>query len=160
MFSQNVRYNQKDQECQSLRTRLAQAQIEMPPPGGSVPVNAKMTVPSPSLGADGGESATSVLKFNGYGEFSGLMIHSPHSLMYEEELYPTALHLFEARRFLYHRPDLADRIRECERIENVTVISAELVDFVRRDWGNVGLRIVSNQFSLYRIPRVCWANLC
>ena len=40
-----------------------------------------------------------VLKFNGYGDFSGLMYHSPHSVVYEEELYPTALHLFEARKF-------------------------------------------------------------
>jgi hypothetical protein len=86
-----------------------------------------------------------VLKFNGYGEFSGFLYHSPHSVVYEEELYPTALHLFEARKFLDHRPDLADRIRQCERIEDVTAVSAELADFTRRDWGNVALSTVSNQ---------------
>jgi len=38
-------------------------------------------------------------------------------------LYPTGLHLFEARKFLDHRPDLARRIRECSRVEEVTAIS-------------------------------------
>ncbi|KAF8464206.1 hypothetical protein DFH94DRAFT_658875 [Russula ochroleuca] len=79
----------------------------------------------------------SVIKVNGYGEFSGLLHSSPHEVLYEGELYPTALHLFEARKFLFHRPDLADRIRQCKRVEEVISISAEVADFVRRDWGNV-----------------------
>ena len=131
---------------------LAQAQMGMPPPG-SVLVNAAMTMPSPSLGAGGGGSMAPVLKFNGYGEFSGLLYHSPHSVVYEEELYPTALHLFEARKFLDHRPDLAERIRLCERVEDVTAISAELAEFTRRDWGNVALSTVCNQpFSFSIAP--------
>ena len=126
MFSQTVQYNQKVQEYNSLRIEFAQAQMVMPPPGigGSVPP---------------------ALKFNGYGEFAGLLYHSPHSVVYEEELYPTALHLFEARKFLDHRPDLADRVRQCERVEDVTAISAELAEFTRRDWGNVALSTVSSQ---------------
>jgi len=64
--------------------------------------------------------------------------------MYQEELYPTALHLFEACKFLDHRPDLADRVRQCECVEDVTVISAGLRVFTRLDWGNVALFIVSN----------------
>jgi hypothetical protein len=85
----------------------------------------------------------SVIKVNGYGEFSGLLHSSPHEVLYEGELYPTALHLFEARKFLFHRPDLADRIRQCKRVEEVISISAEVADFVRRDWGNVILSTVS-----------------
>jgi len=129
-------------------------------------VNAAM-MPSPSLGA-GGRAMAPVLKFNGYGESSGLLYHSPHSVVYEEELYPTALHLFknfEARKFLDHRPDLADRIRQCARVEDVTAISAEVADFTRRDWGNVALSTVSKRlfFSFstpYFASRVWWANLC
>jgi hypothetical protein len=137
---------------------LAHAQMAMPPPG-SVLVNAAMTMPSPSLGNGG--SMAPVLKFNGYGEYSGLLYHSPHSVVYEEELYPTALHLFEARKFLDHRPDLADRIRQCDRVEDVTAISAELAEFTRRDWGNVALSTVSKSTFRFSIaPRVCWANLC
>ncbi len=64
--------------------------------------------------------------------------------MYQEELYPTALHLFEACKFLDHRPDLADRVRQCECVEDVTVISAGLRVFTRLDWGTVALFIVSN----------------
>ncbi|KAH9959192.1 hypothetical protein BC827DRAFT_1135065 [Russula dissimulans] len=102
-------------------------------------------MPSPSLGAGAVPQAQPpVLKFNGYGEYKGLLYHSPQSVLYQDELYPTALHLFEARKFLDHRPDLADRIRQCERVEEVTVISAELADFTRRDWGDVALRTMDD----------------
>ncbi|KAI0284862.1 DUF1768-domain-containing protein, partial [Russula brevipes] len=69
----------------------------------------------------------------------GLLYHSPHTVLYQEELYPTALHLFEARKFLDHRPDLAESIRQCERVDQVTAISAELAEYTRRDWGTVAL---------------------
>jgi predicted NAD-dependent protein-ADP-ribosyltransferase YbiA (DUF1768 family) len=119
-----------------------------------------MTMPSPSLGAGGGGMAP-VLKFNGYGEFSGLLYHSPHSVVSDEELYPTALHLFEARKFLDHRPDLADRIRQCGRVEEVTAISAELADFTRRDWGNVALSTVRNRPFFFSLShRACVESTC
>ena len=85
-----------------------------------------------------------VIKFNGYGDLSGLLYYSPHTVVYEDELYPTALHLFEARKFLPHRPDLADRIRQCENVEQVASISAELAEFIRRDWSIVAFSTVSN----------------
>ena len=95
----------------------------------------------------------SVIKFNGYGELVGLMYYSPHSVLYENELYPTALHLFEARKFLPYRPDLVDRIRQCDRIKDVTSISAELGNFIRPDWGNVVFNMVSKTF-LYLAPHL------
>ena len=151
-------------------------EIYIPPDGRPSPTSGHVPVPSPisngegastpipSLGAGGGGSMAPVLKFNGYGEFSGLLYHSPHSVVYEEELYPTALHLFEARKFLDHRPDLADRVRQCERVEDVTAISAQLADFTRRDWGNVALSTVSNQllqsFFVYRTAGVLGPTSC
>ena len=106
-----------------------------------------------------------IFEIDVYGEFSGLLYYSPHSVVYEEELYPTALHLFknfEARKFLDHRPDLADRIRQCERVEDVTAISTEVAEFTRRDWGNMALSTVSRRlFSTpYFASRVWGANLC
>ena len=111
-----------------------------------------MPMPSPSIGAGGGGGMAPVLKFDAYGEFSGLLYNSPHSVVYEEDLYPTAFHLFEARKFLDHRPDLADRIRRCERVEDVIAIGVEQADFTRRDWGNVALSMVGNQTIA---PRAC-----
>ena len=109
------------------------------PSSGHVPMPTPMPMPMPWLGGGGGP----VIKFNGYGEFAGLLYHSPHSVVFEDDLYPTALHLFEARKFLDHRPDLADRIRQCERVEDVTAVTAELAEFTRRDWGNIALSTVS-----------------
>ena len=122
----------------------ARTSMAIPPPG-NILVNQAMM--SPSLGGGGGGGMAPVLKFNGYGEYAGLLYHSPHSVVYEDDLYPTALHLFEARKFLDHRPDLAEQIRRCERVEEVTAISAQLAEFTRRDWGNVALRTVSNCIS-------------
>jgi ribA/ribD-fused uncharacterized protein len=124
---------------------VAQTPMAISPPD-SVLVDAKMTMPS--LGAGGAEDMAPVLKFNSFGDFAGLLYHSPHSVVYEEELYPTALHLFEARKFLYHRPDLADRIRQCERVEEVTALSEELGEFVQRDWSNVALRTMDDVLYL------------
>ena len=104
----------------------AQIPLSIPPPPGSM---------------------APVLKFNGYGEFSGLLYHSPHSVVYEDDLYPTALHLYEARKFLDHRPDLAEQIRQCENVEEITAMSAQLAEFTRRDWGNIALVTVSDRIS-------------
>jgi len=118
------------------------------------PTQIPMAMPSPSLDPAG--PVRQILKFNGYSEFSGLLCHSPHSLLYKEELYPTALHLFEAHKFLDHRPDLADHIKECERVEDVTSISAELAEFTRRDWSRVGRPTVSEPFfHVSCVSRVC-----
>src|SRR6266581_5248349 len=103
------------------------------------------TMPLLSLGP--AAPVLQILKFNGYGEFAGLLYHLPHTVLYRDKRYPVVLHLFEARKFLDHRPDLADRIRECKCIEVVTSISAELTEFTRpRDWSNVALNIVSKPF--------------
>jgi hypothetical protein len=128
-------------------TPMGAAATAVPPPG-SVQVMSVMAMPSPSLG-QGAAMGQQIIKFNGYGEFSGLLYHSPHSVVYQDELYPTALHLFEARKFLDHRPDLADRIRQTDQVEQVTAISAELAEFTRRDWGNVALATVSDPFFFF-----------
>ena len=95
-----------------------------------------------------------VIEVNGYGEFSGLLHYSLHSVLYEGKLYPTALHLFEARKFLPQRPDLAKRIRQCERVDQVASISAELANFVRKDWGNIMLSMVGSNVFPYSTPRL------
>jgi hypothetical protein len=50
------------------------------------------TMPMPSL--DPEEPVPQIHKFNGYGgQLSGLLYHSPHTVLYEDELYPRALAL-------------------------------------------------------------------
>lgn len=130
----------------------------MPVPIGASPAVGPMSMPTAGVGmqmqmgmgmpSPGGPGVVPPVRFNGYGEYSGLLYHSPHRVMYEEELYPTALHLFEALKFLEHRPDLADQIRLCERVEDVTAISASFAEHTRRDWGNVALATVRLFFSL------------
>jgi hypothetical protein len=95
----------------------------------------------------------SVIKLDGYGDFPGLLHYSPHSVLYEDKQYPTALHLFEACKFLPDWPDLADRVRQCQHIDQVTSTSAGLANFIRPDWGNVMLSTVSKYIPCL-VPRL------
>ena len=120
--------------------------MQMPTPKGGVmlPAATTMAMPSPWLGVS---AVPQALKFNEDREYTGLLFHSPHSILYQDMVYPTAMHLFEAHKFLDHRPDLAERIRRCEHVEGVTETIAELEDFARRDWDwdweNIALNTVS-----------------
>lgn len=101
-----------------------------------------MGTPSPGGAGVGAGAVVPTVRINGYGEYSGLLYHSPHGVMYEDDLYPTALHLYEALKYLKHRPDLADRIRLCEHVEEVVANSALFADHTRRDWLDVALATV------------------
>jgi len=98
---------------------------------GSVMPNA-MVPPSPSFGALT-DAVPQIVEFDGHGPYARLVYHSPHSVLHEGELYPTGLHLFEARKFLDRRPGVARRIRQCSRVEEVTAISGELRALRRPD---------------------------
>ncbi|KAH9986152.1 hypothetical protein BJV77DRAFT_1071120 [Russula vinacea] len=67
------------------------------PPLGSILIN--MAKSSPPFRGAGDEGMAPVLKFNQYGDFAGLLYHSPHSVVYEEAL-----------------PDLAEQVRRCEHV--------------------------------------------
>ena len=113
-----------------------------------------MSVPSSAI-RSGGPALTPlvmplVIESNGNGEFSGLLYYSLHGVLYEDKKYPTALHLFEARKFLPHWPSLADRVRQCERVEQVPSVSAELVNCIRLDWGDIMLSVVSRNSHILR----------
>lgn len=112
-----------------------------------------MTIPRPlPQGWGGGAGMLPTFMFSGYEKSWGLLCRSPHSVMFENKLYPTAFHLWEARKFLDHRPDLADRIRQCEDIDEVLDICLELAEFMRPDWNDIESSTVKIIFTL----RICW----
>jgi len=135
-----------------LPGNFVQSPMALPPPMPNA-----MAPPSPSFGVLAG-ALPQILEFDAHGPYAGLLYHSPHTVLHEGELYPTALHLFEARKFLDHRPDLAERIRQCERVEEVTAISAELADFTRRDWASIIAKLffkfVLFDISLYLVQHM------
>ena len=121
------------------------------PSASSVPVPPSLLTRMTGGGSRGSPpqsplAVPSVIEVNGCGEFSGLLHDSLHSLVYEDKIYPTALHLFEAHKYIPHQRNIAERVRQCESVEQLTSISAELADFVRQDWGSVMLSIVSKAF--------------
>lgn len=62
-------------------------------------------------------------------------------MVYNNLVYPTALHLYEAHKFLDHKPEVAEQIRGSE-LRWVLAVSGQYANFMRRDWGNIGLRTV------------------
>ncbi|KAA1479174.1 DUF1768-domain-containing protein, partial [Dentipellis sp. KUC8613] len=115
--------------------------MPMPSPGRGP----GMPMPSPSMmpmPVTPGSGSGPPVRFSGYGQYAGFLHHSPHNILYDDELYPTALHLFEALKFLDHRPDIAERIRECQRAEEVYAISSSMAEYTRPDWHSVAISMM------------------
>jgi hypothetical protein len=70
------------------------------------------------------------------------MNHSAHRVLYQNQIYPSATHLHEAMKYLDHRPDIAERIRQCPNPADVYPLSAEYQKHQRPDWSQVYLQLV------------------
>jgi hypothetical protein len=130
------------------RPSITVVPVVVPQPQAMAPPTA-MPVPEPAPPLTPGGNPPSV-KFDHKGPLSGFMNHSPHRVMYQNETYPSALHLYEALKFIGHRPDLAEKIRKCGRVHDVYPLSASLQDHVRPDWGQVYLKMVRYSRSFTR----------
>lgn len=84
----------------------------------------------------------STVRFNQQGTYAGFMNHSAHRVLYKNQTYPSATHLHEAMKYLEHRPDLAENIRNCRDVKEVYPLSARYQQFQRPDWGRVFLQLV------------------
>ncbi|GJJ06910.1 hypothetical protein Clacol_001106 [Clathrus columnatus] len=62
---------------------------------------------------------------------------SPHEVTFKKRAYPTAAHLFEAHKFLKHKPELAERLRmvtESPYEMGKLAYSFQMEGMVREDW--------------------------
>ncbi|KAI0047872.1 DUF1768-domain-containing protein, partial [Auriscalpium vulgare] len=71
-----------------------------------------------------------------YFEFTNF---SDHHIIYENHHYPTAEHLFQAMKFLDHKPDLAEHIRRLPTARAARTEAARLRKHQRRDWFDVNV---------------------
>ena len=130
---------------------IPQAQSQPnPPPTTSVPAFNSVPAP-PAPPPPPSPSTIPPVKFDERGPLAGFMNHSPHRVMYQHKTYPTAHHLYEALKFINHRPDIAEQIRTCAHVHDVYPLSVTFHEFQRPDWGEVFLKTV-RQFFL-RISR-------
>ncbi|KAL4256763.1 NADAR domain-containing protein [Pleurotus pulmonarius] len=106
--------------------------------------------PAPSNAAPGShipmvDQSLPPIRFTQNDDLAGFLNHSPHRVLHQQKIYPSATHLFEAMKYLeggpgqQPRPDLAERIRLCQNIADVYPLSAEFQSkgWVRSDWGSV-----------------------
>ncbi|KAI0028427.1 hypothetical protein K488DRAFT_58656 [Vararia minispora EC-137] len=69
------------------------------------------------------------------------MPQSPHAILYGDGYYPTALHLFEALKFLPHRPDIAEMIRQAPS-NALARLSKRHARAMRADWDYVAVQMM------------------
>ncbi|KDR84174.1 hypothetical protein GALMADRAFT_236867 [Galerina marginata CBS 339.88] len=67
-------------------------------------------------------------------EYNSFLNHSPHRVLFRNQIYPTAMHLYEALKFIDHRPDIAEAIRNCNDVSDVYPLAAKYQDLQRTDW--------------------------
>jgi hypothetical protein len=101
------------------------------------PSSTTPTTPVPPI-----PSSPPAIRFDQTGKYAMFMNHSPHRIVWNNNTYPTALHLHEALKFMESRPDVSEKIRACERPEDVYPLSAAFQQFQRPDWGTVFLGFV------------------
>lgn len=66
--------------------------------------------------------------------------HSP--IQYDNEIYRTAEHLFQAHKFFKTNHEVAREIRNCGRPREALELAGRNKHFVRQDWSDVNVRIV------------------
>ncbi|KZT06498.1 DUF1768-domain-containing protein [Laetiporus sulphureus 93-53] len=103
--------------------------ISVPTPGPSSSAH-RVRTPAP---------LHATIKIHRGNDFASLLHDSPHPVHYEHKSYPTALHLFEAMKFMGHKPDIAERIRACPTVEEARAVSESASSEVRPDWERVVL---------------------
>ena len=81
------------------------------------------------------------IHFDQKGPLSTFLTHSPHRVLYESKIYPTALHLHEALKFIDRRPDIAEMIRNLP-VAEVYPQAAKFQAYVRPDWNSKFIEFV------------------
>ncbi|KAG8896675.1 hypothetical protein FRB99_008762 [Tulasnella sp. 403] len=76
--------------------------------------------------------------------YYGFTNYSPHEILYQKKRYPTAEHLYQALKFMDHRPLLAEHIRTASPEPQVAFKEAgRFSPEVRKDWFSVNIDIMA-----------------
>ncbi|KAK7676141.1 hypothetical protein QCA50_020891 [Cerrena zonata] len=111
----------------------------MPVPRGATPGPGGVRMPTPV------PAPPHILNIEDGGPLSGLLHYSPHPVNFNRKVYPTAYHLWEAFKFMDHRPDIAERIRTTgsgpDGLQAARRLADEMRDAMRLDWGQVAMSL-------------------
>lgn len=73
---------------------------------------------------------------------------SPHPIVVDGIRYPTAEHLFQAQKFIDHRPDIANKIRKTSNPVDAVHIARMYAKEVRSDWIKGGVNVATMRMVL------------
>lgn len=74
--------------------------------------------------------------------FSAFLNHSSHRILYRNVTYPSALHLYEAMKFIDYQPHIAEVIRNVPVVHDVYPTAVKFQHLQRPDWGRIYLNKV------------------
>ncbi|CAG7849686.1 SubName: Full=Uncharacterized protein {ECO:0000313/EMBL:CCA74095.1} [Serendipita indica DSM 11827] len=88
---------------------------------------------------------TKILFYDKDKPFYGFTNFSPHSVVFEGRTYPTSEHVFQAYKFIVHRPGLAEHIRTFSKNPRDAFNEARRFQpEVREDWAKVKIDLMYN----------------
>ncbi|KAF8914390.1 hypothetical protein CPB84DRAFT_1759139 [Gymnopilus junonius] len=80
--------------------------------------------------------------------FSAFLNHSPHRIIYRNAVYPSALHLYEAMKFIDYKPEIAEVIRNVPTTLDVYPVSVKFQNLQRPDWSKIYLSKMEEVLTL------------
>ncbi|KAJ7746943.1 hypothetical protein DFH07DRAFT_962785 [Mycena maculata] len=115
---------------------------QQPPVVLQDPSQPQFYTPEPTFGNEpfGAAPVGGPVRFSA-SSFPGFLNYSPHRILYNEQYYPSVMHLYEAMKYLPDNPVLAERIRLCPDVGGVHPLSEQLLREApaRHDWARVHL---------------------
>ncbi|KAG9030064.1 hypothetical protein FRB95_004598 [Tulasnella sp. JGI-2019a] len=135
-----------DEDAEGGRTpRRAPRQSQSPPTSPYNPFFDPVgPPPRRSFTGQSGFQASREVRFShNSANYSGFSNSSFHDVEFEQKLYPTAEHLFQALKFLEHQPDLAEQVRKVStRPADAFAEAHRLKQHVRSDWNDINIAMM------------------
>ncbi|KDR85875.1 hypothetical protein GALMADRAFT_234999 [Galerina marginata CBS 339.88] len=82
-------------------------------------------------------------------QIHAFLSHSQRQVTYRDRVYPTAMHLFEAMKFIDTRLDIAETIRNCADANSVHNLATKFEEFKRADWTTSHLDMLDEVLLTY-----------
>jgi len=90
----------------------------------------------------------SILFYHRHEPHFGFTNFSDHSIEYKERVYPTSEHLFQSRKFMDHRADIAELVRQCHTPRAAFDLAHRYKSHVRTDWLTINISMMDEILQL------------
>ncbi|EIM85392.1 DUF1768-domain-containing protein [Stereum hirsutum FP-91666 SS1] len=94
------------------------------------------------------DPTNAILFYHRHEPHYGFTNFSDHPVTYKKKVYPTSEHLFQSFKFLKYKPEIAEKIRQCENPRAAFQEARKYASDVRADWFKVNIRKMDEAIGL------------